>query len=229
MNKSLLHRTPSHQMSEAFLTAVFLSLSGGFQDAYTYLCRGEVFANAQTGNIVLLSVSLLEGEFLRAVHYLVPLLFFALGILVTELIRERCRYNVLLHWRQLIVAMETVLLFLVAFLPRSLDMLANGLVSFSCAMQVQSFRKVEGFGFSSTMCIGNLRSGMEALCGWLRTGDRAAGGKARKYFYIILLFALGAGIGGLAVEHLGRRAIWGSCIFLTFCFLLMFIREEENR
>ena len=43
------------QMSESFLTAVFLSLSGGLQDAYTYLFRGKVFANAQTGNIVLLS------------------------------------------------------------------------------------------------------------------------------------------------------------------------------
>ncbi|MFR8333575.1 MAG: YoaK family protein [Oscillospiraceae bacterium] len=47
---------PKHrgQMSESFLTAVFLSLSGGLQDAYTYLFRGKVFANAQTGNIVLL-------------------------------------------------------------------------------------------------------------------------------------------------------------------------------
>ena len=42
-------------MSEAFLTAAFLSISGGLQDAYTYLARGYVFANAQTGNIVLLS------------------------------------------------------------------------------------------------------------------------------------------------------------------------------
>ena len=42
-------------MSEAFLTAAFLSISGGLQDAYTYLARGNVFANAQTGNIVLLS------------------------------------------------------------------------------------------------------------------------------------------------------------------------------
>ena len=39
-------------MSEAFRTVLFLSLSGGLQDAYTYLGRGGVFANAQTGNIV---------------------------------------------------------------------------------------------------------------------------------------------------------------------------------
>lgn len=30
------------QMSDSFRAAVFIILSGGFQDAYTYFCRGEV-------------------------------------------------------------------------------------------------------------------------------------------------------------------------------------------
>ena len=50
------------QMSEAFCTAMFLSLSGGLQDVYTYLFRGKVFANAQTGNIVLMAVHAFAGE-----------------------------------------------------------------------------------------------------------------------------------------------------------------------
>ena len=43
------------QMSEAFICSAFLALSGGFQDAYTYNTRNEVFSNAQTGNVVLMS------------------------------------------------------------------------------------------------------------------------------------------------------------------------------
>ena len=43
------------QMSEAFCNSLFLALSGGFQDAYTYNSRGKVFSNAQTGNVVLMS------------------------------------------------------------------------------------------------------------------------------------------------------------------------------
>ena len=74
------------QMSESFLTAAFLSVSGGLQDAYTYIFRGKVFANAQTGNIVLLSQSIIDKDFVRAIHYLVPLLFFALGIAIAECI-----------------------------------------------------------------------------------------------------------------------------------------------
>ena len=156
-------KTSHHgQMSESFLTAVFLSLSGGLQDAYTYLFRGKVFANAQTGNIVLLSANLMDGNWERVLHYLVPLCAFALGVLTAEKMRERFREMRTLHWRQLVVLGEGLLLFLVGFLPQEQNLLANAIVSFACAMQVQAFRKVDGYAFASTMCIGDLRSGVEA-------------------------------------------------------------------
>lgn len=71
-----------------------------------------------------------------------------------------------IHWRQLILVTEIVLLFAVGFFPNEMDLLANAMVSFACAMQVQAFRKVNGYAFASTMCIGNLRSGMESLCAY---------------------------------------------------------------
>jgi len=49
------------QMSEAFCNSLFLALSGGFQDAYTYNSRGKVFSNAQTGNVVLMSQHFMEA------------------------------------------------------------------------------------------------------------------------------------------------------------------------
>ena len=48
------------QMSDAFYCCIF-TLSGGFQDAYTYFCRDGVFANAQTGNIVFMSSYFMKG------------------------------------------------------------------------------------------------------------------------------------------------------------------------
>ena len=179
------------QMSESFLTAVFLSLSGGLQDAYTYLFRGKVFANAQTGNIVLLSANIMDGQWDKVLHYLVPLCAFALGVL-----------------------------------PQSQNLLANAIVSFSCAMQVQAFRKVDGYAFASTMCIGDLRSGVEAFCLWRKTHEPRAKDRMVRYFGIILLFALGAGLGSKSAAQLGGRAIWISCCFLLVSFALMFIREE---
>ena len=64
------------------------------------------------------------------------------------------------------------------------------LVSFSCAMQVQTFRKVQGYGYASTMCIGNLRSGTESLSQYFRSRDKAAMRKALSLFGIILFLPL---------------------------------------
>ena len=68
------------QVSETVRLGLLLALSGGLMDAYSYLFRGEVFANAQTGNIVLLSQNLFTGNWAKVPLYLVPLVFFALGI-----------------------------------------------------------------------------------------------------------------------------------------------------
>ena len=164
---------------------------------------------------MLLGQSLFDGDWARAARYLLPVLAFALGVAAAELLRLRPSR---LHWQRRVLLWEILLLFLVGFIPHSLDQLANALVSFSCAMQVQAFRQVEGFPFASTMCIGNLRSGMEALCTFLRTGDRRERKKARLYFLAILLFALGAEMGSLAVELLDLPAIWLSCALLAVGF-----------
>ena len=219
---------PLGQMSEAFITALFLSVSGGLQDVYTYLYRGKVFANAQTGNIVLMAVKLFAGEWGETLRYLMPLCAFALGIFVAEFIRLKLKRMQWLHWRQLVVLFEILLLFVVGFLPQELNLLANSLVSFSCAMQVQSFRKVNGYAFASTMCIGNLRSGMESLCAYGKTKDKKILQKSGYYFGIIFLFAIGAALGGHMIKYIGAKTIWISCLILLISFLCMFIKEEKE-
>ena len=101
-----MKQSSGRQMSESFLTAAFLSISGGLQDAYTYICRGEVFANAQTGNIVLLSQCIANRDLELSIHYIVPLLFFAVGIAVAEIIHGKFKEARRLHWRQLVLIIE---------------------------------------------------------------------------------------------------------------------------
>ena len=216
------------QMSESFPTAAFLSISGGLQDAYTYVFRGKVFANAQTGNIVLLSQNICERNWLQSAHYFVPLAAFAIGIIVAEQIRGKYQNVQNIHWRQIVLLLEMILLFLVSFLPQSLDMLANALVSFSCAMQVQTFRKVNGYAFASTMCIGNMRSATEMLCKYQVTGNQELKKKSMHYYFVILVFAVGAAMGALFIRQIGDRTIWIAAILLLAGFVLMFIKEDRE-
>lgn len=214
------------QMSEAFINNMFLAFSGGLQDAYTYNTRDEVFSNAQTGNVVLMSQHIMSGEWIAALHYLFPLIAFILGVMAAEQIRGRVREGRKLHWRQDVLFHEIVILFIVGFLPSNLNIVATFLVSFACAMQVQTFRKVNGYAFASTMCIGNIRSGMESLCVYGKTKDKEKLYKAGHYLGIIGMFAVGAAVGGHLILLLHERTIWVSCGLLFVGFLLMFIKEE---
>lgn len=209
------------QASESFRLSAILSISGGFQDAYSYNVRGSVFANAQTGNIVLMSQNFMSGEVKAGLDYLIPILAFALGIVVSEQIEHRWKKEQRFHWRQAILLIEIILLGIVGFLPHEYDMLANIIVSLSCSMQVQSFRKVHGYGYASTMCIGNLRSGTESLSQFIRSRDRRDFRKAVHYYGIILIFAIGAGIGGLLSGRWGICTIWVSAVLLMIDFLFM--------
>ena len=110
------------QMSEAFLTSIFLAVSGGFQDAYTYNTREEVFSNAQTGNVVLMSQNFMVGRWMDGLRYLFPLLAFAFGVFFAERIQGRFKYAKRLHWRQGILLLEIVILFAVGFIPQEFSM-----------------------------------------------------------------------------------------------------------
>lgn len=123
--------------------------------------------------------------------------------------------------------MEIVILFAVGFMPKHLDLLATVLVSFACAMQVQTFRKVSGYSYASTMCIGNLRSGTEAFTGYLQTHDTEKLKKALYYFGIILFFGLGAGIEEISIRF-GYHMIWVSSGLLLISFLLMFVEKMDR-
>ncbi len=215
----------SRQTSESFLLSAIVSASGGFQDAYTYNLRDKVFANAQTGNIVLMSQHLMQREWTKGLRYLLPILSFAVGILIAEQVSFHYRNAKKIHWRQIVLLIEIIVLSAVAFLPASLNVLANVLVSLACAMQVQSFRKVNGYPYASTMCIGNLRSGTESLSVYLRNHEKGALKKAMHYYGIIIVFAIGAGIGGILSINLGYRCILISSMLLLFAFLMM--RKEH--
>ena len=217
-----LSRHAKIQTSETFLLSAILALSGGFQDAYTYNVRNGVFSNAQTGNVVLMSQHLMEGNWMRALHYLFPVLAFAFGVLVAERIGHTYKNARKIHWRQMVLALEIAFLLIVGFLPHSLDPLANALVSFVCAMQVQTFHKVRGHVYASTMCIGNLRSASEALCEYFHNHDKRTLQSSRTYFGVILVFAAGAGLGSLVTEFIDVRAIWACCALLFVSFAMMF-------
>lgn len=217
------------QMSDKFITGSILAVVGGFLDAYTYLCRGKVFANAQTGNIVLFGVKLSEKDFMGAVHYAEPILAFVIGIIIANIIKLRYRDKQLVHWRQIIVGLELIMLLVVANIPQGrLNSLANIIVSFVCSLQVESFRKVNGYAYASTMCTGNLRSATERIFNYTKTKDTKELKASIHYYGIILFFIIGAAFGAVVTGMMAVNAAYVAAIGLAVVVLMMFKKSEKS-
>ena len=101
-----------------------LAMSGGFMDAYSYMCRGEVFANAQTGNILLMAVNLAKGNFVVALRYFAPVMAFIAGVVLAQTVHHIFKGRAL-HRRQIVILFEAAALFAAAFIPYELNILCN--------------------------------------------------------------------------------------------------------
>lgn len=217
----------THRFVYSIFVLLFITLSGGLQDAYAYFARDNVFANAQTGNVVFLSVYLIEGDFKNALRYIIPILFFILGVIISRLVELKIGKKSTHFWRQIVLIGEALVLFAVGFIPFSYNIYANALVSFVAAMQLEAFRTIKGHHFASTMCIGNMVKGASALTTGVVEKNKKALFDALFYFGIIAIFGLGASIGYVSIKQWGEYSIWVSSVFLLLAVVFLHKGFEE--
>lgn len=201
---------------EIFPSGLCLALIGGFLDAYTYTLHNRVFANAQTGNMVLFAIYLAEGSSL-CLKYLIQIVAFFLGIIVTDIIQSfispKSRFKKIIF----ISVVEFISLFIIGFIPESFPSeWLCGFVAFINGLQATVFRKIGTNVCCTTMCTGNLRSFGDNLIEAIVNCDLAALKRSGIYFTIILFFMAGGVISKLMCVRFGIQAIW-------FCNAMIFV------
>lgn len=207
----------TYAIHETLPIALIMASVGGFLESYTYLLRGEVFCNAQTGNIVLLALALAQKDIARALYYPLPILAFAAGTWLFALMKERKKPNENLYINHaVLIAVEIVCLFFIGFMPRgAADGLSNVIVAFICSLQYSTFRKVNDMPYATTFCTNNLRLTAENLYHFVIHKDKISGKHFLKYFSVIMSFFFGALFGAAVIRVMDIRAVWICCILLT--------------
>ncbi|MFI3225817.1 MAG: YoaK family protein [Clostridia bacterium] len=205
------------EKSETFIVGTFLAIAGGFLDGYTFICRGGIFANAQTGNMIFSALSLTSGDFYMALFYVLPVIFFAFGVFISEFMKVRYSDAKKISWQQISLVLEIIVLIVVSFIPSDdLNVWVNISIAIVCGIQVQSFRKLHGNAYATTMCTGNLRSASECMFYGFIQKDEQMKRKAFLYFCIIFIFLLGVLIGAFATYVLNEHSIIIAAIILAF-------------
>lgn len=194
-------------------------------DAFSYLLHGGVFANGQTGNYVLLVLTLAEGKLLGAVRYLVPIAAYLCGIVVArhvmDVLCEGDCYRAQ-HWVADFEALGFALLSLLS--GGVTGLFANSLASFLAAMTFQTFRQ---FGtrsaYAGVFVTGNLRSLGNSRYMGFSGGDSHERHRALRYLAIVLAFGMGAVLGRCMVGVLGHTS--GLVISTLFLMAHRFVAQ----
>ena len=223
------HEDNRIRISETLIVGILLTMSGGFLDAYTYLYRGGVFSNGQTGNLVLLGIQLAEGDFQGASYYILPILSFLFGVFLAENIHRRMSRASYIKWRHIILILEILLLTVCMFIPAGSNRVANIIISFICALQTQAFRSLHGLSYISVMCTGNLRSGIQELCAYIHVQDRRHLVNFRHYFLIAGSFVAGALAGSLFNGILNGFSLILPITLLSIVLIMLFLKNQLLR
>jgi uncharacterized membrane protein YoaK (UPF0700 family) len=197
--------TAARAPEERLVVAALLSGAGAFLDAFTWLGHGGVFANAQTGNVVLLGLFAAERKWPDAVAHVPPIAAFFCGVFLAQALR----YVGGQRAARVSLAIEIVLLGVVAALPRGFaDWPIVVGIAFVAALQSSSFPKVEGALYSSVMTTGNLRRAAEALfAGVTGRGEAGSSRLAAVFATVCVTFALGAALGAFCTARLANVAV----------------------
>ena len=216
------------QKSESLQIMFILTLIGGFLDSYSYVTRGGVFAFAQTGNLVLLSINICYGNLDKIVRYVMPIIAFILGTTLVRIFEKKHKYMKIVHWRQVIIVFEGIILALVGFIPENLNKLACLLISFVCAMQIEAFRRFNGVDLMTTMCTGNLKKATDRLIDHFYTKDNNLLKASFTTYSAILIFILGCIIGTLTSFVYSTKSIFILPVVILIAFIIMHETERNK-
>lgn len=214
--------------SESVLLGILLAIVGGFLDAYTFIGRGGVFSNAQTGNIVLVGVYAFNKNWTEALNHALPIFAFIIGVMAAQFIKNNVDILPASKWEHFVLISEIIILSIIGFMPHTISNgYINITISFVTSLQFCSFKKLADYPYATTMCTGNLRSASEAAYAAITKKDHEAAVKAIHYYSVILFFLIGAFLGGFLTYYAGDKSIWGASLLLLLSLILLLINEEE--
>ena len=197
----------------------------GFLGAFTYVLRGGVFCNAQTGNVVLLGMQLGKGDWNGALYYLIPISAYILGAVVSELLPNPVKHRLAVRWDTLLIAVEMLVIVILGFLPESAPVqISQVAVNFIASMQYNTFRQAEGVAVATTFVTNHIRQVGVGLAMEWRHRHNAEKPHRRKFLThlgMLLFFAAGATVGTVFCLQLLGRAIWITLLPLAVVFAVL--------
>lgn len=201
---------------------LLLMISAGMMGAYTYNLRGGVFCNAQTANVVLMSMAFGKGQLKEGLYYLIPISAYISGAFVSEILPNPLKKMGLLRWDTYLVGFEIFTLLIIGFIPLSApNRLVQVIINFICSMQYNTFRQAEGVPMATTFCTNHIRQIGISFARAMRHKDVNVLKRGAAHFSMVCAFLAGGGILTAFCGLLREKTIWLAIIPLLINFFIL--------
>ena len=193
-----------------------LMVVAGFFGAYTFMLRGNVFCNAQTGNVVLMGIALGAGKWGEALYYLIPISAYMLGAFVSELLPNPVKHHLPVRWDTLLIAIEMLTVLALGFIPLSAPVqIAQVTINFIASMQYNTFRQAEGVPMATTFATNHIRQigvGLAKEMKHFHQPDKTHRKRLGDHLAMLIFFLTGAVVGTIMCNLADEKAIWATLL-----------------
>ncbi|EGV02267.1 putative membrane protein [Streptococcus oralis SK313] len=210
--------------------ALFLTFCAGYVDAYTFIVRGNTLVAGQTGNVVFLSVGLIQHNVSDASAKVMTLLAFMMGVLLLTVYKEKLR---IVKKPILSVIPLAVLSLIIGFVPQTVENIyLVPPLAFCMGLVTTAFGEVSGIAYNNAFMTGNIKRTMLAFGDYFRTKHTPFLREGLIFVSLLSSFVFGVVFSAYLTIYYQEKTILGIPLMMSiFYFSMLFAswRKKERK
>ena len=207
--------------------ALFLTFCAGYVDAYTFIVRGNTLVAGQTGNVVFLSVGLIQQNVSDASAKVMTLLSFMMGVFLLTLYKEKLR---IVKKPILSLIPLAVLSIIIGFVPLSVDNIyLVPPLAFCMGLVTTAFGEVSGIAYNNAFMTGNIKRTMLAFGDYFRTKHTPFLREALIFVSLLSSFVFGVVFSAYLTIYYQEKTILGIPLMMSIFYLSMLFASWRKK
>ena len=201
--------------------ALFLTFCAGYVDAYTFIVRGNTLVAGQTGNVVFLSVGLIQQNISAATAKEITSLSFMMGVFFLTLYKEKLR---IVKKPILSLIPLAALSLIIGFVPQTVDNIyLVPPLAFCMGLVTTAFGEVSGIAYNNAFMTGNIKRTMLAFGDYFRTKHTPFLREALIFVSLLSSFVFGVVFSAYLTIYYQEKTILGVPLMMSiFYFSMLF-------
>lgn len=207
--------------------ALFLTFCAGYVDAYTFIERGNTLVAGQTGNVVFLSVGLIQHNVTDARAKVLTLLSFMLGVFLLTIYKEKLR---IVKKPILSLIPLAILSLIIGFIPPTVENIyLVPPLAFCMGLVTTAFGEVSGIAYNNAFMTGNIKRTMLAFGDYVRTKHSPFLREGLIFVSLLSSFVLGVVVSAYLTVFYDEKTILGVPIMMTVFYMSMMFASWREK